>query len=96
MTAVNLIATIPARAETVDRVRAVMLDYAAHVVTMPGSERFEVFVERDNPLTVVVLERYADDDAFAAHLADPANAVLNDALAELTDGGSSLRFLTRA
>ena len=45
---------------------------------------------------MVVVDRYADDKAFAEHLADPANAVLNDALADLTDGGSSLQFLTPA
>jgi quinol monooxygenase YgiN len=89
VTAVNLIASIPARAETV-------VEYGAHVLAMPGAERFEVYVDRDNPTTVVVVERYADDKAFAEHLADPANAVLNDALADLTDGGSSLQFLTPA
>ena len=96
MAAVNLIASIPARAETVDDVRALLVEYAAHVVAMPGAERFEVYVDRDNPTTVVVVERYADDKAFAEHLADPANAVLNDALASLTDDGSSLQFLVPA
>ena len=96
VTAVNLIASIPARAETVDEVRALLVEYGAHVLAMAGAERFEVYVDRDNPTTVVVVERYADDQAFAEHLADPANAVLNEALADLTDGGSSLQFLTPA
>ena len=96
MSAVNLIATIPAYANTADEVRRLREDYAAHCLTRDGTERFEVYVDRDNPTTVVVVERYADDRAFAEHLADPANAVLNDALASLTDGGSSLQFLVPA
>ncbi|MBK7820218.1 MAG: antibiotic biosynthesis monooxygenase [Tessaracoccus sp.] len=96
MGAVNLIASIPARAETVDEVRALLVEYGTHVLAMPGAERFEVYVDREDPVIVVVVERYADDQAFAEHLADPANAVLNDALATLTDGGSSLRFLAPA
>ncbi|MFT4135709.1 putative quinol monooxygenase [Microbacterium sp.] len=92
--AVDLIATIPAREHTVARVRELLDAYAAHCLAMDGTERFEVYLDRDLPHHVVVIERYRDETAFAAHLADPENGVLNGALADLTDGGSTLRFLT--
>ena len=91
--AVNLIAQIEARPETVDEVKAVMDEYAAHVLSMDGSDRFEVYRDRDIPTRIVIIEQYRDDDAFAAHLADPENETLNAKLGELTSGGSSLQFL---
>lgn len=93
MSAVNLIATIPAYANTADEVRRLLEDYAAHCLTMDGTERFEVYADRDLPTRIVVVERYRDQEAFRLHLSDPENAVLNGTLAELTDGGSSLQFL---
>lgn len=93
MTAVALIATIPARDETVAEVRALLDAYAKHCLAMDGTERFEVYLDRDARRQVVVIERYRDEDAFRRHLADPENGVLNAKLADLTDGGSTLRFL---
>lgn len=93
MNAINLIAQIPARPETATEVKELLDAYAEHVLSMDGSERFEVYLDRDAPERVVVLERYRDEDAFAAHLADPENEVLNAKLADLTDGGSVLQFL---
>ncbi len=91
--AVNLIAQIEARPDTADAVRVLMDEYAAHVLSMEGSDRFEVYRDKDNPTRIVILEQYRDDDAFAAHLADPENETLNARLSKLTDGGSDLQFL---
>lgn len=93
MNAVNLIATIPAFEHTSTQVRHLLEDYATHCLAMEGTERFEVYSDRDRPSRIVVVERYRDDAAFRLHLADPANAVLNDELSRLTDGGSTLQFL---
>lgn len=94
MGAINLIARIDAYKDTADRVHDLLVEYGKHVLTMDGSQRFEVYRDRDNALQIVVLERYRDDEAFAEHLADPENEVLNGKLADLTDGGSTLQFLT--
>ena len=94
MTAVDLIATIPARVETVAEVRELLNAYAEHCLAMDGTERFEVYLDRDVTRNVVVIERYRDEAAFQLHLGDPANGVLNARLADLTDGGSTLQFLT--
>lgn len=91
--AVDLIASIPSRPGRGGQVLALLQEYAVHVNADPGCDRFEVYVDRDDSDRVVVLERYRDDAAFAAHLADPQNGVLNAALAELTLGGSQLQFL---
>ncbi len=94
MTAVDLIATIPARDDTIVEVRTLLDAYAAHCRAMDGTERFEVYLDRDVTHNVVVIERYRDEAAFQLHLGDPENDVLNTKLADLTDGGSTLQFLT--
>lgn len=90
---VDLIAAIPSRPGMGSQVLALLQEYARHVNADPGSARFEVYADRDDPDRIVVIERYHDDSAFAAHLADPENAVLNGKLADLTLGGSQLQFL---
>lgn len=93
MSAINLIAQIPAREDTAAEVKRLLDAYAVHVLSMDGAERFEVYMDRDEPTRIVVLERYRDQAAFDEHIADPDNAVLNDRLALLTNGGSALQFL---
>ncbi|MFT0762511.1 antibiotic biosynthesis monooxygenase family protein [Actinomyces sp. F1_1611] len=92
MSAVNLIARIPCPVENLTAVQQLLEEYGAHVRTMDGAERFEVYRAQDAD-EVVVLERYRDQQAFAEHMADPANKVLNDRLGELTPTGSALTFL---
>lgn len=91
--AVDLIASIPSREGCGGQVLTLLQEYAVHVNADPGCDRFEVYVDRDDSDRIVVIERYRDDAAFADHLADPENAVLNGRLAELTLGGSQLQFL---
>lgn len=89
---VNLIAVIPCPAENLAQVRQLLESYGTHVLQMDGAERFEVYENSAAP-ELYVIERYRDDQAFAEHMADPENKVLNDKLAELTPGGSELTFL---
>lgn len=96
MNPVELIATIPVRLGCAEEVLRLLVAYGEHVRSAAGTKRFEVFTDRDDPLTLVVIERYVDETAFQAHLDDPANADFNAAIAPLTQGGSALRFLTRA
>lgn len=90
---VNLIARIRSTHGCADDVLALLNAYALHVVAMDGTERFEVYRDRDDPAVLIVIERYRDDAAFREHIADPENGLLNRKLAQLTEGGSSLRFL---
>lgn len=69
---------------------------ARDVHAEPGNEEFTVYRERDEPRRFVVFERYADEDAFQAHLSAPYGAVFNAALGSLIEeDGSQLTFLTR-
>lgn len=63
--------------------------YSEHVNASPGTVRFEVYTERDNPNQFVIIECYRDEDVFKAHLADPENAVFNDKLGPLISGDAS-------
>ena len=56
----------------------------------PGNEVFTVYRERDNPAKFFVFERYADDDAFAAHIGAPMAQSLQTALGILIEDGSQL------
>ena len=70
-----------------------LLEYGDAVRDEPGNLRFEASRDRDSGAMVVV-ERYASEEAFEAHLADPANAEFNAKLtAILGGGGSTLQML---
>lgn len=93
MPAVDLIATIPVPPELLEQAAAMLLAYGELVRTEPGNLRFEAYVEQGTS-ALIVIERYADQAAFEAHLNDPANADFNGRLGELlSGGGSSLQLL---
>lgn len=93
MAAINLIAVNEARPDTVAEVKAHLDEYAKHVLSMDGSERFEVYIDKEVPTRVVVIEQYRDEAAFAEHIADPENAVLNGKTLPLLESEVSLQFL---
>ena len=93
MSQIDLIATIRVPQDRLPVASALLLEYGVVVRAEPGNRRFEVYVDRDAG-ALVVIERYADADAFDAHLANPANAAFNRNLAEvLGGGGSTLQML---
>ncbi len=93
MPQIDLIATIPVPPDALPAASALLLEYGEVVRAEPGNRRFEAYLDQGNGAMVVV-ERYADADAFEAHLTDPANATFNAELARLLDGGgSSLQML---
>lgn len=95
--AVDLIATIDVVPEHLGEVLRMLQEYGRLVRAEPGNQRFEVYSSDAPGRSVVVLERYASQAAFDAHLADPANARFNQALADLTGGlASSLEVLVAA
>ena len=93
MPQIDLIATIEVRPDVLGVAAALLLEYGDAVRDEPGNLRFEAFRDRDSGAMVVV-ERYASEEAFEAHLADPANAEFNAKLtAILGGGGSTLQML---
>ncbi|MCB0910120.1 MAG: antibiotic biosynthesis monooxygenase [Propionibacteriaceae bacterium] len=93
MSQIDLIATISVPEDRLSAASALLLAYGEVVRAEPGNHRFEVYVDHQAS-ALVVIERYADADAFDAHLANPANAEFNSNLAEvLGGGGSTLQML---
>jgi quinol monooxygenase YgiN len=91
---VHLVASFRAVPGGQDAVRELITAYSTEVVSEPGCQRFDVYVDREDAAAFTVVEAYEDDAAFAAHLADARNASFNAALApHVTGGGSTLRFL---
>lgn len=88
MPRIDLIATIPVPPDVLPAASALLLEYAEVVRAEPGNQRFEAYFDQGDGAMIVV-ERYADADAFEAHLANPANATFNAKLAQLLDGGGS-------
>lgn len=68
-------------------VRGILRALAAATGREPGCERFEVLESAANPGGFVLVERYADDRAHAAHLASAHfnSLVLTQAVPLLTD-----------
>jgi quinol monooxygenase YgiN len=93
MSQIDLIATIEVPPERLGAASALLLAYGEVVRSEPGNLRFEAYVDRATGAMVVV-ERYADQAAFDAHLTHPANAEFNARLGEvLGGGGSTLQLL---
>ncbi|QAY73742.1 antibiotic biosynthesis monooxygenase [Agromyces protaetiae] len=91
---VTLIATFTARPGHRVVVAELIAGFADHVRADPGTLVFEPFTGVDDDHDFVVYERYVDEAAFRAHLADPAGVPFNAALSEhIVGDGSVLRFL---
>lgn len=96
MSAVILYAEFTARHGQEQAVADLIAGLAQDVHAEPGNEEFTVYREHDEPRRFFVLERYADEAAFQAHLSAPYGAVFNAALGPLIEeDGSRLTFLTR-
>ena len=89
-----LIAELTARDGAESEVRAILAEYAIEVQAEPGNQVFECYQTLEEPRRFVVYEIYDDEAAFQSHLSAPLNAEINDRLASVTEGGSSLTFLT--
>lgn len=89
-------AEFTARTETVDRVEALLLEYAESVHAEPGNTVFDVYRRAEAPERFFVFEVYRDRAAFEAHLAAAHGAPFNAALSPLiVEDASVLNFLRR-
>ncbi|WP_300607723.1 putative quinol monooxygenase [Trebonia sp.] len=66
-----MIAQYKARAGEVDRVAAALRNMLEPTRAEPGNLEYRVLRDPDQPGVFVLLERYADEAAFEAHLASP-------------------------
>ena len=76
------------------QVREILSEYATHVRAETGNQVFDCYQTQEEPRRFVVYEIYDDEAAFQAHLSAPMNAEINQRLSSVTEGGSSLTFLT--
>ncbi|KFF60208.1 hypothetical protein JF66_05925 [Cryobacterium sp. MLB-32] len=92
---VALYAEFTATPGNIERVSALIDEFAGVVRAEPGNICFDAHSVEAHPATIFVYELYRDPAAFEAHLAAPAGAVFNRALAQLVEGGgSTLTMLT--
>lgn len=95
-TEVNLIATFRAQPGCAKKVKALIVDYGDFVRQEPGNVFFHVYSDSEDVHDFVIIERYADQSGFDAHLSTAEGATFNQLLTPLIEGtGSQLQFLTR-
>lgn len=92
--AIDLIAHFTAKEGSAETVTELLLGYAEEVRAEPGNVIFEPHRKVEDGNDFVVVERYADQAAFDAHLGGPANARFEQAVAPHRDGGVELMMLT--
>lgn len=71
MSELHVVATIPARSEAVDAIRAALQDLAAATRQEDGCLAYDLYESAAAPGTFVTVERWADQSALDAHLASP-------------------------
>lgn len=95
MAAVVLYAEFTAKSGQEERVDELISGLTDDVRAEPGNSEFTVYRERDEPRRFFVFERYADEEAFQAHIGADYGAVFNAALGDLIEeDGSQLTFLS--
>lgn len=88
---VVVVATMTAKPESVDIVRAACTDAIAEVHGEPGCELYSLH-EADG--TFVFVEQWADADALKTHSTAPAVGKLFGAVGEHLDGAPDIKMLT--
>lgn len=88
---VVVVATMTAKPESVDIVRAACTDAIAEVHNEPGCELYSLH-ETDG--TFVFVEQWADADALKTHSTAPAIGKLFGAVGEHLDGAPDIKMLT--
>ena len=87
---VVVVATMKAKPESVDLVRAACVEAVDAVHGEPGCELYSLH-EADG--TFVFVEQWADADALTAHSQAPAVATLFGTVGELLDGAPDIKML---
>lgn len=91
---VSLIAHLEAHDGLSEKLAAGLCELARDVRSEPGNRLFQVYQRRDAPQRFDVVETYADEDAFKAHMATPHSLKFAGWLKDVAVGGTStLTFL---
>jgi quinol monooxygenase YgiN len=88
---VVVVATMTAKPESVDIVRAACTDAIAEVHAEPGCELYSL---HESNGTFVFIEQWADEDALKTHSTAPAIGKLFGAVGEHLDGAPDIKMLT--
>ena len=88
---VVVVATMTAKPESVDIVRAACTDAIAEVHGEPGCELYSL---HETDRTFVFIEQWADADALKTHSSAPAIGKLFGAVGEHLDGAPDIKMLT--
>lgn len=88
---VVVVATMTAKPESVDIVRAACTDAIAEVHGEPGCELYSL---HETDRTFVFIEQWADADALKTHSTAPAIGKLFGAVGEHLDGAPDIKMLT--
>jgi len=94
MSDIRVVATIPARADAADQVRAALQDLAAVTRTEEGCVAYELFESGAAPGTFVIIETWRAQDDLEAHLASVHVAAAFAAAGPLLDGEVAIHPLT--
>ena len=64
----SVVATVKVKADKLDEAKAFFKQLAADIAANePGTLQYDILQRKDDPLTVMVYEKYESDEAFALH-----------------------------
>lgn len=94
---VTLIATFRAVEGQGTDVHRLITAYGDVVRSEPGNVFFDIYTDRDDSHSFVIVEQYQDQQAFEDHLGGDEGKAFNKVLGPLVEGGGSkLQFLRGA
>jgi quinol monooxygenase YgiN len=89
---ITLIATITAKADSIEELKAELLNLVKHTTQEPGCIKYVLHQEIENPHIFRFYEQFKDQAAFEYHGSQPYIKAMADK-AHLREGNSVLTFL---
>jgi len=88
----SVVATLKIKEEAIEAGKEFLRKLAAETLANePGTQRYVVHQQRDEPTTFIVYEKYQDDASFAAHSKNLASKAAD--FAAYLDGRPEIRIL---
>jgi len=94
MSELNVVATIPVKAEHVETIRGALCELAAATRQEPGCVAYDLFESAAAPGVFVTVERWTDQAALDAHMQTPHVAAAFAAAGDALDGDLAIHPLT--
>ncbi|MDX2238256.1 MAG: putative quinol monooxygenase [Hyphomonadaceae bacterium] len=93
----GIVARMKVKADQIEAFKAVFKDLAAQVrANEPGNTLYELFQTKDDPTQFVVMEKYVDEAALAAHGQSDHFKAAGPKLGPCLDGRPQIEYLTKA